>query len=228
MTDYTLALEGSTYAGSVALLRGNRVIAERTLVDSGIPSRDGREERVLPSVAECLKDAGVRVGEIARLVCGAGPGSFTSLRISASVAKGIAVGVGCPMYVVSSLLLSVAGAGNALAVGLYMSVLPAMRGDWFALLVDVGAKGSMEPEGVASMISGAELSQSAAQRSARLIGPGQAIDARPHARGVAPLLDQIVNAGPVSVETWEPDYGRLAEAQVKWEALHGRPLGAGA
>lgn len=228
MTDYTLALEGSTYAGSVALLRGNRVIAQRTLVDSGIPSRDGREERVLPSVAECLKDAGVRVGEIARLVCGAGPGSFTSLRISASVAKGIAVGVGCPMYVVSSLLLSVAGAGNALAVGLYMSVLPAMRGDWFALLVDVGAKGSMEPEGVASMISGAELSQSAAQRSARLIGPGQAIDARPHARGVAQLLDQIVNAGPVSVETWEPDYGRLAEAQVKWEALHGRPLGAGA
>jgi len=228
MTDYTLALEGSTYAGSVALLRGNRVIAERTLVDSGIPSRDGREERVLPSVAECLKDAGVRVGEIARLVCGAGPGSFTSLRISASVAKGIAVGVGCPMYVVSSLLLSVAGARNTLAAGLYMSVLPAMRGDWFALLVDVGAKGSMEPEGVASIISGAELSQSAAQRSARLIGPGQAIDARPHARGVAQLLDQIVNAGPVPVETWEPDYGRLAEAQVKWEALHGRPLGAGA
>ncbi len=228
MTDFTLALEGSTYAGSVALLRGNRVIAERTLVDSGIPSKDGREERVLPSVAECLQDAGVRAGQIARVVCGAGPGSFTSLRISASVAKGIAVGVGCQMYAVSSLLLSVAGAANALAVGLYMSVLPAMRGDWFVLLVDVGANGSMEPEGLASIISGAELSQSAAQRSARLIGPGQAIDARPHARAVAELLDQIVNAGPVSVETWEPDYGRQAEAQVKWEALHGRPLGAGA
>lgn len=226
MTDYTLALEGSTYAGSVALLRGYRVIADRTLVDDGIPSKDGREERVLPSVAECLKDAGVCVGEIARVVCGAGPGSFTSLRISASVAKGIAVGVGCPMYAVSSLLLQVAGARNALAVGLYMSVLPAMRGDWFALLVDVGAKGSMEPEGVASIISGAELSQSAAQRSARLIGAGQAIDGRPHARSVAELLDQIVDAGPVSVETWEPDYGRLAEAQVKWEELHGRPLGA--
>jgi tRNA threonylcarbamoyladenosine biosynthesis protein TsaB len=228
MTDYTLALEGSTYAGSAVLLRGNRVIAERTLVDSGIPSKDGREERVLPSVAECLKDAGVRAGEIARVVCGAGPGSFTSLRISASVAKGIAVGVGCPMYAVSSLLLSVAGAGNPLGVGLYVSVLPAMRGDWFALLVDVGANGSMEPEGAASIIGGTELSQLAAQRSARLIGPGQTIDARPHARGVAKLLDQIVNAGTVSVETWEPDYGRPAEAQVKWEAMHGRPLGAGA
>ncbi len=227
MTDYTLAIEGSTYSGSVALLRGDRLIAERTLVDSGTPSKDGRDERVLPSVAECLQDGGIRVGEITRVVCGAGPGSFTSLRISASVAKGIAVGVGCPMYSVPSLLLTVAGARNAVTVGQYMSVLPAMRGDWFALMVAVGAKGSIEPEGVAAIIGEADLLQSAEQRSARLIGPGQAIDARPHSRGVAELLDQIVNAGPIPVETWEPDYGRLAEAQVKWEALHGRPLSAG-
>ena len=43
MTDYTLAVEGSTYAGSVVLLHVREVIAERTLIDSGIPSRDGRE-----------------------------------------------------------------------------------------------------------------------------------------------------------------------------------------
>jgi hypothetical protein len=29
---------------------------------------------------------------------------------------------------------------------------------------------------------------------------------------------------PVSLAAWEPDYGRLAEAQVKWEQAHGRPL----
>jgi tRNA threonylcarbamoyladenosine biosynthesis protein TsaB len=28
----------------------------------------------------------------------------------------------------------------------------------------------------------------------------------------------------VSLDAWEPAYGRLAEAQVKWEAAHGRPL----
>ena len=138
MTDVSLALEGSTYGGSVALLSGGRVIAERTLADMGIPSKDGREERVLPSVAECLDESGIRVSEITRVVCGAGPGSFTSLRISASVAKGIAVGVGCPMYAVSSLLLSVASVRQSLTEGLYLSVLPAMRGDCFALLVRVG------------------------------------------------------------------------------------------
>ena len=154
MTDYTLALEGSTYGGSIALFDGASVIAERTLADNGIPSKDGREERVLPSVAECLEEAGIRVGEIARVVCGAGPGSFTSLRISASVAKGIAVGIGCPMYSASSLLLSAASVREGLAAGLYLSVLSAMRGDWFTLLVDVGANGSMEVKGDASIVAG--------------------------------------------------------------------------
>ena len=28
----------------------------------------------------------------------------------------------------------------------------------------------------------------------------------------------------VDLDAWEPSYGRLAEAQVKWEAAHGRPL----
>lgn len=227
MTDCTLAFEGSTYGGSVALLSDGNVIAERLLVDTGTPSKDGREERVLPSVAECLDETGIRVSEIARVVCGAGPGSFTSLRITASIAKGIAVGVGCPMYSVSSLLLSVASVRDSLSEGLYLSVLPAMRGDWFALLVQVGAKASMDPQGDASIISGAELAQSADDRSAALLGPGQAIDARPHARAVGDLLEQIIAAGPVPIATWEPDYGRLAEAQVKWEATHGRPLGAG-
>lgn len=226
MADLSLAFEGSTYGGSVALLSGSHVIAERTLVDSGIPSKEGREERVLPSVAECLDEAGIRVGEIARVVCGAGPGSFTSLRISASVAKGIAVGVGCPMYAVSSLLLSVASVRDALTDGVYLSVLPAMRGDCYALVVQAGAQGSIEPQGDASIVSEADLSQFAVERSATLLGPGRAIDARPHARAVGGLIEQIVAAGPVPLDTWEPDYGRLAEAQVKWEAAHGRPLGA--
>jgi len=224
MADCTLAFEGSTYGGSVALLSDSNVIAERTLVDAGTPSKDGREERVLPSVAECLDEAGIRVGDISRVVCGAGPGSFTSLRISASVAKGIAVGIGCPMYSVSSLLLSVASVGDTLPEGLYLSVSPAMRGDWFALPVQVGPNVVLNPQGDASIVSGSELSQYARELSATLLGPGQTVEARPHARAVGELLEQVVAAGAVSIDTWEPDYGRLAEAQVKWEAAHGRPL----
>jgi len=225
MTEYTLALEGSTYAGSVALLRGSNVVAERTLDDAGIPSREGREEKVLPSVAECLDEAGIRPDQITRVVCGAGPGSFTSLRIAASVAKGIAVGVGSPMYAVSSLLLSVANAAGSLSRGFYLSVLPAMRNEWFAMAVERGDADSIIQRGEAAIIVADELNRAAALEGATLLGPGQEIDSRPHARGVAVLLDQIVSAGPVPIETWEPDYGRLAEAQVRWEAAHGKALG---
>jgi tRNA threonylcarbamoyladenosine biosynthesis protein TsaB len=228
MSEHTLAIEGSTYAGSVALLRDYDVVAERTLADSGIPSRSGRDERVLPSVAECLAEAGVAVTQISRVVCGAGPGSFTSLRISASVAKGIAVGVGCPVFSVSSLLLSIASAPDAIKDdGLLLSVLPAMRAEWFALLAEVQG-GLITARGDAFILGDADLAETARRNDARLLGPRQTISSAPHARGVAPLLDQILAFDPVSIETWEPDYGRLAEAQVKWEAAHGRPLGAGA
>jgi tRNA threonylcarbamoyladenosine biosynthesis protein TsaB len=219
--DYTLALEGATYGGSVALLRGATVIAERTLVDNGVPSRGGREERVLPSVADCLAEARVGVERITRVVCGAGPGSFTSLRIAASVAKGIAVGVGCPMFSVSSLLLSVACARDPLGDGRYLSVLPAMREEWFTALFEVTGGAPITQRRRPTIVADSELGRLAAEAEATLVGPHRDIDSRPHARGVAKLLDQIISAGPVDLETWEPDYGRLAEAQVRWEAAHG-------
>jgi tRNA threonylcarbamoyladenosine biosynthesis protein TsaB len=59
----------------------------------------------------------------------------------------------------------------------------------------------------------------------KVIGPAQLCDVGPHARGVAPILESIIESGPVDLASWEPDYGRLAEAQVRWEAAHGRPLG---
>jgi hypothetical protein len=46
----------------------------------------------------------------------------------------------------------------------------------------------------------------------------------PHARGFARLL-QAGTAKQVEMTTWEPNYGRKAEAQVRWEAANGRELG---
>ena len=226
MTDYTLAIEGSTYGGSIALIRDREIVAERTLVDSGTPSRAGRDEKVLPSVAECLDEAELSPKELTRIVCGAGPGSFTSLRVSASVAKGIAVGTGCPLFAVSSLLLSVSSAGE-LPPGVYLSVLPAMRGEFFASQIEILDSGEMRSN-EAMILGEADLGNIAHKLDARVVGPSQDIDSSPHARGVARLLDQIIVAGPVDLDTWEPTYGRLAEAQVRWEAEHGRPLGASA
>ena len=223
---YTLALEGATYEGSVALIRDSVVLAERTLrAEDGESPRAGRGERLMPAVAECLGEAGVGRDEIARIVCGAGPGSFTSLRVAGSVAKGLTAGYGVELYAVSSLLLTASGARPSLPSGEYLSVLDAMRGEFFAARITIRPGGVASQAGPATLISADQLANLGMSEPAlTTIGPGQLIDAHPHARGVAPILASIVKAGPVNLASWEPDYGRLAEAQVRWEAAHGRPL----
>ena len=121
MKDITIALEGATYEGSVAILRGGQVLSDRSLgSDNGGVQRSGRGERLMPALAECMAEAGVLSNAIVRIVCGSGPGSFTSLRVAGSVAKGLASGYGVDLYEVSSLLLTVAGATTNLAPGPYL------------------------------------------------------------------------------------------------------------
>ena len=223
---FTLAIEGSTYEGNVALLADSAVVAEREIRrEEGSGSRIGMGEQLMPAVAECLEVGGVKRGEIARIVCGAGPGSFTSLRVAGSVAKGLAAGYGVELFAISSLLLTVAGAKTPLAPGEYLSVLDAMRGEVFAARVRLQPGGLATQIEPTSILSSERLAEVAARDvGVRIIGPGREIDARPHARGVLPFLASIVVVGPVDLAAWELDYGRLAEAQVRWEAAHGRPL----
>jgi tRNA threonylcarbamoyladenosine biosynthesis protein TsaB len=226
MKSYTIALEGSTYRGSVALLRGSDLIAERTLGDdTGGIERSGRGENLMPAIAECLRETKIATNEIARVVCGAGPGSFTSLRVAGSVAKGLAVGWEVELCAVSSLVLIVAGVRGRLAPGAYLSLLPAMREEFFAQRVEVDENGAVRAPGPASILSAAKLAETKrADSELHLVGPGQPIDAFPHARGVARMIDELADGDAVDIASWEPDYGRLAEAQVRWEAEHGRPL----
>jgi tRNA threonylcarbamoyladenosine biosynthesis protein TsaB len=225
---YTIAFDGSTYQGSVAILRDSQVVAERSLggEQAGSGKREaGRTDALMPAIAECLKATGIKGEQIARIVCGAGPGSFTSLRVAASVAKGLAVGYGVDLYAVSSLLLTVTGARPTLQPGEYLSVLDAMRGEYFAARVTLLPDQTVIQPEPTTLVGVEELLELVEREPlAKVVGPGQRLDFHPHARGVASLLESVVRGGPVDLASWEPSYGRLAEAQVRWEAAHGRPL----
>jgi tRNA threonylcarbamoyladenosine biosynthesis protein TsaB len=213
-----LALDASTYAGSVALIRDGATVAERT---TGM--RGEREERLMPAVAGVFRDAGVDLRELDAVACGAGPGSFTSLRIAASIAKGIAVAREIPLVVAPSPLLVVAGAVPARPEGRYLLLMDAMRGDVFAQLARVDARGMVSGEGPAWLARRAEAVARAAREGASVMGPAESPAVAPHARGFARLLANG-EARAVDVAAWEPDYGRKAEAQVRWEQAHGRAL----
>jgi tRNA threonylcarbamoyladenosine biosynthesis protein TsaB len=231
---YTIALDGSTYHGSVAILRDSQVVAERSLgEEAGSGEREagggkreaGRGDALMPAIAECLKEAGINRDGIGRIVCGAGPGSFTSLRVAGSVAKGLAVGYGVDLYAVSSLLLTVSGARPALPAGEYLSVIDAMRGEYFVARVTLLSDQTVVQSEPTTLVDARELAELAEREPlVRAVGSGQPLDFHPHARGVAPLLKTLIDMGPVDLAAWEPNYGRLAEAQVRWEAAHGRPL----
>ena len=216
----TLAIDAATYEGTVAVIRGGVVVAA-----ASVAMRGETEERLMPAVLAAIESAGASVRDVGQVVCGEGPGSFTSLRIAAAIAKGIAVGNGVPLYGVSSLALVVAGADGAPA-GRYLAILDAMRGERFVAEFNRGPDGGVTQLGVVRRVGVDAAGTDAAHAGATPIGPLEVVRHGPHARGVAPMLAAIVASGPVVTDSWEPVYGRLAEAQVKWEAAHGRPLGA--
>lgn len=60
-------------------------------------------ERLLQLISECLAELGLRPAELDGVACGAGPGSFTGLRIGAATAKGLCFALARPLRMVSSL-----------------------------------------------------------------------------------------------------------------------------
>jgi tRNA threonylcarbamoyladenosine biosynthesis protein TsaB len=219
MTAPLLVIDASTYRGTAAI-----IVADRVVGSIEAQMRGADEERLMPAVASLLRDAGIATGALGGVVCGEGPGSFTSLRIAASIAKGIVSATGVPLMIVSSLALIVAGAAPAVGTGRYLALIDAMRGEWFAARVVVDGSGAPLLEGPHELVNSDLLRRIAHEEHRVAIGPGQTIDASPHARGVARLAGSPAMLRTVDAATWEPTYGRLAEAQAQWERTHGRPL----
>ncbi|HMS03154.1 MAG TPA: tRNA (adenosine(37)-N6)-threonylcarbamoyltransferase complex dimerization subunit type 1 TsaB [Gemmatimonadaceae bacterium] len=220
-----LVLEASGTTGSIALLGaadGERVrpLLGETTLTMGASRTDG----LTPSVTALLATHRVPVDSLGGVVCGAGPGSFTSLRIAAALAKGLAFASGLPLYAVPSLALATpARLDGTLEPGAWLVTADALRGERFAQPVDVHADGALHvPTPARRGVPDGWPTAWADRREVALATGGAASPRAAHVRWLAHLSAW----GPVSLDDWEPSYGRLAEAQVQWEARHGTPLPA--
>jgi tRNA threonylcarbamoyladenosine biosynthesis protein TsaB len=225
-----LAIDTATDRLSVAVARGPVGPVERAL--HGARRHAGA---LLPLIDEALLALGAAPTEVAVVAVSDGPGSFTGLRVGAVVAKALAAGNGAALFTASTLLVRAAGAARGGERVLALS--SALRGEVFAGLWHFGRGGAVDELFAPRALDAAGLA--ALPPIDRVVGEGPAtlVQSFAEARRVevvaawpsaVTLLDLIDRPGGCRQVTdpvaWEPDYGRPAEAQVRWEHAHGRAL----
>jgi tRNA threonylcarbamoyladenosine biosynthesis protein TsaB len=214
-----LALDTATDRASLAI-RVNGALAG----EEHISGARRHAASLLPAVDALLRRAGVSLDALEGIALSDGPGSFTGLRVGASLAKALVHARRVQLWTAPSLM--VRAAGVAAGDGLVLAVANALRGELYA------AAYRFYPDRVST-----ELAPSV-RRPADLVAsglePGAIVGEAP--AEILPVLEswsgrlleltgQAGGATRVeSVRDWEPVYGRPAEAQARWETVHGRPL----
>jgi tRNA threonylcarbamoyladenosine biosynthesis protein TsaB len=228
-----LALDTATERASVALQRG---VDEPPLEETIAGARRHAAE-LLPAIQRLLQRAGASLDDLSGIVLSDGPGSFTGLRVGASVAKALVQARGLPLWTAPSLLVRAAAVADE---GLVLAVANALRGQVYAAayqFLPEGIRTELAPcvrrpdELVRSELQPAVLIGDAPPEVVAILEPwvGRPLIGPPESDPRAMWLLGLVgrNGGARAVEAvrdWEPVYGRPAEAQARWESVHGRSL----
>jgi tRNA threonylcarbamoyladenosine biosynthesis protein TsaB len=215
-----LAVETATAAPSLALWRGDALLAER----AADPAR-ATAEGLLPALDALLANAGVSLAEVAGFAVSIGPGSLTGLRIGVATVKGLAFGTDRPALAVSTLA---AIAAHAPGIAPVAAVLDARRGEVYAAgfagglatewlpesVIPIAALAERLPAGCRVVGEGAPLCADALRGAPVVLAPPPyaattasyvaVLGARAWARGERTPAGELV-----------PRYLRRAEAEVK-------------
>ena len=149
MNPLILSVETATLAGSVALSRGDAIVAALA-GDSGI----SHSNTLLNEIDKLLREAQVDLSEIDLFAVATGPGSFTGLRIGIATVKGLAATLDRRCAGVPTLQAVALSAG---ASERSVALLPAGRGEVFAQLLSVTGDGLVTELDQATHISPQKL-----------------------------------------------------------------------
>jgi tRNA threonylcarbamoyladenosine biosynthesis protein TsaB len=204
-----LALDTTTRAGSMALLRGGTLVAQRV----GDAART-HGERLPGEIAALLADAGATLADVDLYAVAAGPGSFTGLRVGIAAIQGLALAQGRRVVPVSA--LDALAAIDTLPMGLTGCWMDAQRGQVFAALYERREDGPHLVEAAVALPPGAVLSRwtnPLGQRPIVFAGDG-ALRYEAEIRAEHPAATVLTPLPPLA-----PILGRLADAHSERAVL---------
>jgi tRNA threonylcarbamoyladenosine biosynthesis protein TsaB len=212
-----IAVETSTDYGSIAIGRGADITGEVV-----IGARTRHAESLLPAVEFLLRSARLSRNEVHGIVVGAGPGSFTGVRVAAATALGLAAGLAVPIYAFSSLACL---AIETAAPGRICTVFDARRGEVYAACYErVADRDRLDTIFPPAVMRVDELRVRTAGMDVTYAGDG----ARPYADGlgIAPPPPAFPRAaGLLRLAASDPDGGLVADTSG-WEPMYLRSSGA--
>jgi tRNA threonylcarbamoyladenosine biosynthesis protein TsaB len=220
-----LGIDSATLTAGIAVLEDDRILGRATHDTSERRSAD-----LLVAIDKLCAELGVAPLALDAVAIGAGPGSFTGLRIGMATAKGIAFAAGKPLWAVSSLAalaFDAVSCGDLVGAANHeiCAVLDARRGEIFAGCYRDGVlTGEERVFAPSELATWAALTLSPHARFA-----GDALAAYPE---LAPLADrwlQVSTPSGVAVATLAlagprvdvltsgaPMYIRASEAEIKY------------
>ncbi|SHE41648.1 tRNA (adenosine(37)-N6)-threonylcarbamoyltransferase complex dimerization subunit type 1 TsaB [Streptoalloteichus hindustanus] len=97
-----LAIDTATPAVTTGLVQLDAVAGPRTLAERVTVNARAHGELLTPHVQAVLAEADVRLGDVDAVVCGAGPGPFTGLRVGLVTAAALGHALDRPVYPVAT------------------------------------------------------------------------------------------------------------------------------
>jgi len=123
-----LGIESSTKNGSIALLEDDILLSQINFNDS----LNHHSEKIFTILDFMFQDVGCGLNDIGLIGVNIGPGSFTSLRVGLSLAKGLSFSKGIPLKGVDS--LSIIAYQSGIECGSILSIIDAKRGKYYTAI----------------------------------------------------------------------------------------------
>ena len=216
-----LVVDTSGPVESVAILERGQLIGERNT------RRDrSKSPGLLDDIDALCEEAGWPIESLSALACGLGPGSFTGLRVGVALCKGIAAGIGCPLFGIPSVgaLLAQAPPGS-------IALLDVRRGELHAM--GSSLKGETRPADALidhlttlDPAPTAVLGNGALKHRTRLLElcPQLWIPSAPGAHQIRAAQLPFSMAITSPLHLLEPIYARASDAEINYP--NGFPMGA--